>query len=328
MKTDPRAKGGMLHVSKYFDGVLTLQQLVASIAPSVAVSIEVNENGTSSPAVGSGDWLKLSDDALLSRLDPFAKGAVDKERRVGHHAAIRTISGDEGNPLGRAYIKPSGYFGQDGGWVTVGGLRAARLSNVQGLLVGETLTAARNSAFPTVPKDRLAEWATEQARIIAASKADESVKANCAEIVLECGGELEGLPIVCWGGDAWLSAHELRDRLARSDELMVCFDGEFTYDEDEDDVHPREFKNEFVIGENIITVPQHDGSVLKVGRQSWPRSIIDRPKTRESNLAGEVVRHLTDVWSEQFEEDSENREVGSVGGTSIKRSVTIFGISR
>ncbi len=325
LKTDPRAKGGLLHVNRYGDSALTLQQLVASIAPSVAVSIEVKEKGESVPAIGPGDWLKLSDEELLSRLDPLTNSdARDKERKMGHHAAIRTIFGDDGKPLGRAYIRPSDYFRSDGGWVTIGGLRATRLANVQGLLVGETVIASRNSALPTVSKERLVEWATEQARIITDSKSDELVKAKCAEVVLECGGKLEGLPIVCWGQDEWLSSDEFRDRLAESNELTICFDGHFSYDEDQDDVHPREFRNEFEIGENIIVVPKQDGSILTVGRQSWPKSITGQPMRRDSNLAAEVRRLLSEAWGDEIEEDAEDRAVGTVGSTSITRHVTIY----
>ncbi|WP_236637108.1 HD domain-containing protein [Acidovorax sp. BoFeN1] len=325
LKVDPRAKGGLLHVNRFGETVLTLHQLVASLAPSVAVSVEVEENGASVPAIGPGDWLELADDALLSRLDPLAKSdAHDRERKSGHHAAIRTVFGESGQPLGRAYIKPSEYSRSDRGWITIGGLRAARLANVQGLLVGETVTASRNSALPLVPQERLAEWATEQARIIAASKADELLKAKCAEIVLECCGRLEGLPIVCWGRDEWLNADEFCERLASSTELTVCFDGHFSYDEDEDDVHPRDFRNEFEIGADIVVVPKHDGSILTVGRQAWPRSITGQPARRDSNLAAEVRRLLAQVWGDEVEEDSENREVGKVSGTSITRHVTIY----
>ncbi|MBB3815684.1 hypothetical protein FHY13_004091 [Xanthomonas arboricola] len=325
LKTDPRTKGGLLHVSRYGETVLTLQQLVASLAPSVAVSIEVEEKGASAPTIDPGDWLELADEALLLRLDPLAKSdAHEKERKLSQHAAIRTVFGKDERPLGRAYIKPSEYYRSDGGWVTIGGLRAARLANVQGLLVGETVTASRNSAIPLVPKECLAEWATEQARIIAASKADELIKSKCSEIVLECCGKLEGLPIVCWGQDEWLNSEELGERLALSHELTVCFDGQFSYDEDEDDVHPREFRNEFKVGENIVVVPKHDGSILTVGRHAWPRSISGQLSRRESNVAMEVRRLLVEAWGEEVEEDSEDRQVGTVGGTSITRHVTVY----
>ena len=105
---------------------------------------------------------------------------------------------------------------------------------------------------------------------------------------------------------------------------MVCFDGDFSYDEDEDDVHPREFRNEFEIGEDIVVVPDHDGSILSVGRQSWPRSITGLTPRKGSNLAAEVRRLLAETWGGEFEEDSENRVVGVVGSTSITRYVTVF----
>jgi hypothetical protein len=36
------------------------------------------------------------------------------------------------------------------------------------------------------------------------------------------------------------------------------------------------------------------------------------------------VRNITEAWGEWFEEDSGQRAVGMVGGTSIKRIVIIF----
>jgi hypothetical protein len=116
----------------------------------------------------------------------------------------------------------------------------------------------------------------------------------------------------------------LGERLASASELIVCFEGHFSYDEDQDDVHPREFRNEFEIGANIVVVPKHDGSILTLGRQAWPRSITGQPPRRNSNLAAEVRGVLAVAWGDEVEEDSEEREVGTVGGTSITRHVTIY----
>lgn len=325
LKINPREKGGLLHVARYGETILTLNQLVGSLAPSVAVSVEVEESGTSAPAIGSGDWLQLPDHALLSRLDPLANSeASQKLRKSGQHTAIRTIVGDNGRALGRAYIRPGDYFRNDGGWVTIGGLRAVRLSNVEGLLVGETVVASRNSAMPLVSRDHLAAWATEQARIIAASKSDELYKAKCAEVVLECGGSLEGLPIVCRGSDEWLNSAEFSELLASLSDVVVTFSGDFTYDEDNDDVHPRDFKNDLEISENILVVPRHDGSVLTVGRQAWPRSITGQPMRLETNLAAEFRRLLEIVWEGDVQEESMNYAIGKVNGTPIIRDMTIF----
>lgn len=325
LKTDPRGKGGMLNTNKYVDSVLTLKQLVASIAPNLAVSIDVEEDGEISSAVGSGDWLKLSDEELLSRLHPLTPTeAHNRNRKITNQSAIRPIYGVDGAPLGRAFIQPSSYFGGDGGWVTIGGLRAARISNIQGLLVGETLTASRNSALPTVSKEQLAFWATEQASIIANSKFDELIKANCAEVVLECGGEITGLPIVCWGQDEWLNSADLRDRLTGINELAISFDGHFSYEEDTDDVHPREFRNGFEVDPSIVVVPRHSGSVLMVGQQQWPKMVTEQSIWRDSNLAQLVREIVLDAWGDSAEVDDEDRVVGTVDGTPIYRNISVF----
>ena len=73
-----------------------------------------------------------------------------------------------------------------------------------------------------------------------------------------------------------------------------------------------------------MLVPKHDGSILTVGRQAWPKSITGQPVRRDSNLAAEVRRLLTEVWGDDIEEDSEDREVGTVDGTSIIRQVTVY----
>lgn len=326
LNSDPRAAGGLLKVpSSYWStATLSLQQLVASIAPSVNVSINVEEDGVSATAINFGDWLHLKDEDFIYRLDPFSKPEKPEEKRkTSHHTAMRLIKGAGGTPLGRAYIKPSSYF-DHGGWVTIGGLRATRLKNIQGVLVGETLTASRNTALPTVSKEYLAEWATEQARIIATSNSDDEYKAICAEIVLECGGELEGLPILCLGGDEWLSSEELINRLKEREKFIISFNGEFSYDEDQDDVHPREFRNNFEVNSDIAIVPKHKGAVLEVGRQSWPRSITGKPSSQLSNLATTIHRILHEVWGDAYEEDSDFREVGEVEGTSILREVSVF----
>lgn len=325
LKADPREKGGMLNTKNYADSALTLKQLVASIAPSLAASIDVEENGEITLAVSSDDWLQLSDEEFLSRLHPLtSKEARNKYRKTANQSPIRQIYGHNNEPLGRAFIQPSSYFSGDGGWVTIGGLRATRISNIQGLLVGETLTASRNSAIPKVSKEQLASWATEQASIIASSKSDELFKANCAEVILECGGKIMELPIICCGQDGWLSSADLRDRLAGINELSISFDGHFSYEEDMDDVLPREFRNSFEVDPSIAIVPKHNGSVLIVGQQRWPKMLTEEPIWGDSNLAQLVREILLDTWGDSTEEEYEERKVGTVDGTPIYRSISIF----
>src|SRR3546814_15679380 len=81
--------------------------------------------------------------------------------------------------------------------------RSNRMRNVQGVLLGEAVTAARNAANPTVNTSTLATWASEQAQLVARTVDDEEIQAKAAEVVLECGGKIADLKIVKWGAD-WL----------------------------------------------------------------------------------------------------------------------------
>src|SRR3546814_16891462 len=107
----------------------------------------------------------MPEETFLVRLDPTTKlsdeAAEDKESR------LRTLAGADGQVYGRASIWPdrySSFFDPSGGWITIAGLRANRMRNVQGVLLGEAVTAARNAANPTVNTSTLATWASEQAQ--------------------------------------------------------------------------------------------------------------------------------------------------------------------
>src|SRR3546814_4517966 len=75
------------------------------------------------------------------------------------------------------------FFDPSGGWITIAGLRANRMRNVQGVLLGEAVTAARNAANPTVNTSTLATWASEQAQLVARTVDDEEIQAKAAEVV-------------------------------------------------------------------------------------------------------------------------------------------------
>jgi hypothetical protein len=324
LKKAPRDKGGILHSDKAGENVLTLKQLVASIAPNLDVSIEVEEAGKTDAAVDSGDWLALSDSDLLARLNPSDIFGKYRHGSVTSHSAIRPIIDETGKAIARAFIQPRSFY-ESGGWVTIGGLRASRMSNIQGLFMGETLTASRDSALPIVSKELLAAWATEQAMIISSSRADELYKAKCAEVVLECGGSIGDLPIACLGPNTWLSTDEMRERFHTTSEVTITFDGEFSYEEDVDDVHPREFKSYFEVSKHIWVVPRHSGSVLTVGQSEWPASMAGETLPwRSSNLAELVKALLSEAWNESYEVEDEDCEIGNVNGTSIIRDMTVF----
>ena len=136
---------------------------------------------------------------------------------------MQPITDSSGRVFGRASIWPDRYsFSNEGGWVTISGLRAVPLDNVRGVLLGEAMTASRDSAKPLVTAVAIASWATKQAEMIGDAVRDEEAQARSAEVVLECGGEIKDLKIVQWGAD-WLSEGEFGRRLRCSTELAVSF---------------------------------------------------------------------------------------------------------
>src|SRR3546814_17869644 len=132
--------------------------------------------------------------------------------------------------------------------------------NLEGVLLGEAVTAARNAANPTVNTSTLATWASEQAQLVARTVDDEEIQAKAAEVVLECGGKIADLKIVKWGAD-WLNSQELSERLIAVDRFDVSYNGEFEFDEDVDDVMTHPFRIECEQSEDVAFVWHPDGAV-------------------------------------------------------------------
>lgn len=323
LKCAPTADGGLFDPKRVGSDSLTIKQVVCAIAPSVGAAIHVVEGGLAADVIRQDDWLTLNGESFLSRVGTeLVAGSRFGRDGWCAPAALREIVSDEGRVIARACIAPSRSFMKTSrGWVTVGGLRASRMNNVVGVFVGEALTASRSVALPAVRKTELARWATEQASIIAELRVVESVKASVAEVVLECGGDISDLPIVRRGDRQWLSSSELREYLADKREISVALDGEFSYEEDADPVHPREFAETFEIADDVLIVPSHDGSILAVGERSWPQMITGVVPQRGSNLGREVLRIVAQEWGDDWDSESDEREIGTVGSTPITREI-------
>jgi hypothetical protein len=197
------------------------------------------------------------------------------------------------------------------------------LQNVAGILLGEALTAARETARPLVSKEVLAQWASKQANLISNSVRDEERQALSAEVVLECGGDVGDLKVIRWGSN-WLSSTEFEERLRLSSEIAISFSGEFEYDEDDDKVHPKEFRDDFELSGDIAVVFRSSGSILSNSGSSWPRSLTGRSDPKDSRVAEHIRSIVGRVWGAEVEEDKKYCEVGTIGYTSIMRRVSFF----
>ena len=323
LKDNPYKPEGLLHINAYSKQTMALAKLVGAVAPNLDVAIATIGKERTESVAKPGDWLKITDVALVRRLNPTGERSHGDSSKVDR-ALMRAIRGNDDQVFGRAFISPSLYFySQDGGWVTISGLRASRLRNVEGILIGKALTAARDTAQPLATKEALSRWASKQAVLICASVRDEERHARSAEVVLECGGAIGDLKFVKWGSD-WLNTGEFKERLRSTREVFISFDGEFTYDEDQDDVHPKEFRDGFRVSENVAMTLKYDGAILKTTTVSWPRSVTGEAKTGESNLAEYAKGIIHQAWGDSFQEDNEERVVGKVGYQKIVRHVTVY----
>ena len=321
LKDNPYEAGGLLPVNLYSECTVPLDALVGAVAPNLNVEIAARVQEGERPVARPGDWLEISDVDLLHRLNP---ARAKRDTRKADRALMQPVEDANGQVFGRAFISGREFpFLEPAGWVTISGLRAARLRNVEGILLGEAVTAARNAARPLATKEAVAAWASKQAEMIAASVKDEERQARSAEVVLECGGEIGDLKFVKWGPD-WLTAGEFEEKLRCSREIAISFDGEVDYDEIQDDVHPRDFREDFTVSEGITVVLKHRGDILDVGSTGWPRSITGQPKQSDSNAAAYAREMIQRVWGEKIQEDEEDRVVGTVNCSDITRRVIVF----
>lgn len=324
LKDNPEQPGGLLHISSYGKQTMSLVALVGAVAPNLDVSIATMVKEGTEVVIRPGDWLKISDFDLVRRLNPNLNQS-ESDTPKANRTLMQPIEGPNNEVFGRAFISPLRYsfFSAGSGWVTISGLRAGRLHNVEGLFLGEAVTAARDAAQPLTTMEALARWASKQADLIVALVKDEERQARSAEVVLECGGEIGNLKFVKWGAD-WLTTSEFEDRLRSSTEIAISFDGEFDYDEDQDDVHPKEFREDFEASEDIAVVLKHDGGILKAGNHAWPKSVTGHPQGSDSNVAAYTRELIRRAWGDDLQEDEEDRIVGKVGDADITRSVTVF----
>jgi hypothetical protein len=323
LKDNPQQPGGLLHISSYGKQTMSLAALVGAVAPNLDVAIATIVKEGTEPVIRPGDWLNISDFDLVRRLNPnfdqSESGAPKANRTL-----MQPIEGPNNEVFGRAFISPSRYsFSASSGWVTISGLRAGKLHNLEGVLLGEAVTAARDAAQPLATMEALARWASNQADLIVASVKDEERQARSAEVVLECGGKIGNLKFVKWGTD-WLNTREFEERLRSSTKIAISFDGEFDYDEDQDDVHPREFREDFEASKDIAVVLNHGGGILRAGNHAWPKSVTEHSQYGYSNVAAYTIGLIQRAWGDALQEDEEDRIVGQVCGSDIIRKVSVF----
>lgn len=213
---NPYEEGGILYHNYQST---ELRRVCSVIAPALDVKIISKENQLESVVSEANDWKNISNEALISRL-------VNNSMTKGHphHVGIphemlgknlRFIYDENSKIAGRACITlPTNEHGYIHGSLTVGGLECNSLRCITGILLGRTLRASRDLAEPLVPRQQLAKWASEQARLVRDIYTEPDQLSQCALIISICGGDTLDLPVAKLN-ENWLSINDIRSLPSR-----------------------------------------------------------------------------------------------------------------
>ena len=160
-----------------------------------------------------------------------------------------------------------------------------------------------------VPAPVLREWATEQAKLVASTKMPRDHKLEAASLVMLCGGNVSDLPVAIRDGE-YLTASALESLLQELGEVEMYEGSEIEYDED-DDVRPKAFKNEFSVSATLFLVPHRAHSILTVGEQSWPECVPELYSESQERCCEDAFHGaLRRAWGVEPEWDEDSRVVG------------------
>jgi len=183
--------------------------------------------------VGADDWIDCDGKELLRRVwfEYYNFAATQSTELLESVASNLRPLHSNGKVIGRACLF-DWRMGFDlfntanyrCGCITVGGLRAAELTGIAGVLVGEPERAARDEATPLLESEELARWVTEQASLFAGISSDFDRQVGAAQIVRMCGGVTGPLFITAAGhpeGFVHLSHDDIASLSDFPDEIIV-----------------------------------------------------------------------------------------------------------
>jgi hypothetical protein len=306
LRVPPYNKNGLLSEEGVLGGVekRDLRTMVATLCPSLDVAVAVELKKRKVRVIKPSDWLRIAGSSLLNRLEP--KLRVSKNST---YAQNLRIIGSGKLVYGRACICGDSFRGN--GIIAVGGFSATQLEYVEGILLGTIDGLARNTASISVPPLILAQWAQDQADLIANSQLPFSEQLRAAGVVIACGGDPRKLPVARMD-TKYLNRLALEKAIRTKSEIKI-FHGEPSFEEDADDCHPRVFRDSFSPAPDILFLGEIRGVSYK--KFWWP----GKPSYR-SVLEAILGHH----WQGNYTTRVEEEIVGRVDGVEIRREVEVL----
>ena len=335
--SDEKTIEKLCQITDDFDDVHNLKfpQICATLAPCLDVTLKVSSDNRQDTVVSSNDWLIVSDETLLKRINPFDRLRFRRRKFPKKKSfPLRILRNSEGHTVGRVAISRSIY--ERDGIVVVGGLRACSLRGINGILTGSPYIASRDLAVPQVSLPVLKKWANEQRDGLLREGYPDDVLEWSARILAALGIEPVGLPIA--KTNSGIVTPERIEELARSIDEALLIDQSIV-----EAFYPRR-GNKFSkvrLKKGVFAVPFRFPSILGTNRwiAEWPPCEDTKGSTdhivNHRSLDYAVICSLARGWgipltdvlkASSFTSNTElfEREIGKLNGKPFIEKVSII----
>lgn len=225
----PDAPKGLLYYQHYYQAI-PLPSLLRWLCPALNVDLYAEYGSKKYQVVQANDWLTISAKELVARTvlpDSKMEGFKEGLEKIANR--IVPVTDEHGQVIGRIGMETNEtwrgrFFDWDyDGVVTVGGLRAATLSGIAGILVGYPRRASRDSAVPLADSVQMGPWATAQSAALANENLNPITQEQTAKVLVTCGGQVSELAIA-YSSVGWLTPITLRDFLRKKRKVRLIRD--------------------------------------------------------------------------------------------------------
>jgi hypothetical protein len=289
-------------------------QTCARLAPAININLYVKNSGEDRQlAVQANDWMTLPSIDLLRRIAPGYLESTSANR-FGPWTHLSELHDDTGRMIGRCAVQPSSYWGPNYGIGVVKGLLAGNVDGIAGIIISRAQNdLARKEAVPAILLELLQQWAEKQKDFLLKS---EKLSEIHSALLASFGVSYAALKLGKFGKHT-VSFEELVDLALSLDEVIV-HSGEITFDnEDDEDVTPADFKNDFDVIENLLELPR------LISQPKWLHQITgDNISCAPWSLDSALEAALVAAW-EQVDWKNETVTVGYVDGNEISRTCRV-----
>jgi len=282
------------------------KEVIEKLCPSLDCNLTLIEKDKKEKIIEANDWVSMPPMKLISRImgDSYLKMLSKREYKILNDISnnMQLIQEDDGTIVGRLLLFREERKKDDGftveGTVSVGGMKTSGLSNLLGVLIGESVRASRDIGLPIISDKKLKEWATQQAELLFENKFNSEIQMACATIVRGCGGDTAKLKIVHHKKGV-LNYEELLNTIkeTNSNQYLVIFEATVRRYEEEQRAKIDYKENVFWTVSSIPGILQTRNVDYYI---DWPKH--DRNWFHSRTLEGLTTEAFSQIWNRSIDD--------------------------